>query len=123
RSGRCSLGALRRRVLGRSREPDVSLVLVAFDLLLLGGDTSSRPSPTNGAGGSFRPWGWRDPGSSLTLSCPASEGPALFSATKDQGLEGVVAKRLGQPLPAGGEVPGLGQGQARPRPRVLGGDG
>ncbi len=37
----------------------------------------------------------------LTLSYPASEGEVLFTATKDLGWEGVVAKRLGSPYRAG----------------------
>jgi len=41
------------------------------------------------------------PGMQLTLSYPASEGEVLFTATKDLGWEGVVAKRLGSPYRAG----------------------
>jgi ATP-dependent DNA ligase len=37
----------------------------------------------------------------LTPAYPASEGGALFAATAEQGLEGVVAKRLESPYRPG----------------------
>jgi bifunctional non-homologous end joining protein LigD len=41
------------------------------------------------------------PGVVLTPAWPAGEGQALFAATAEQGLEVVVAKRLGSPYRAG----------------------
>jgi bifunctional non-homologous end joining protein LigD len=57
RSGRPSFDALHRRVFGPRRDQEAGVVLVVFDLVVLGGrDLTS--CPTNGAGASWRTWGW-----------------------------------------------------------------
>ena len=101
REGAPSLGALRRRVFsGRRPEPEVTVMLVAFDLLVLGGrDVTGLPYERRRR--ILEGLGIEGPGMQLTLSCPSWEGPALFAATRDQGLEGVVAKRLGSPYRPG----------------------
>ncbi len=98
--GRPSLDALRRRVLGGRREPDVRLVLVAFDLLVLG-ERSITALPYDRRRRILEALGMEGSGIQLCAAYPASEGPALFAATKDLGMEGVVAKRLDSPYRAG----------------------
>src|SRR5438034_7771806 len=100
RSGAPSFEALRRRVLGHSPDPDVSLVLVAFDLLVLG-ERDVTALAFERRRGILEALGIHGPRIQITLSCPASEGPALFGATRDLGWEGVVAKRLGSPYRPG----------------------
>ena len=88
--GKPDFEAMRRRgLLGRVEAP---LLFVAFDLLALNGDLLTA-----------RPWRSRraalvrlaveGPGWTTTRSY-IGEGRALFDATREQGLEGVVAKRL-----------------------------
>ncbi len=100
RSGVPSFDALRLRVLGRRRDPGVSVVLVAFDLLVLG-DRPVTALPYDRRRRILEGLGIEGPGIQVTLSCPASEGPALFAATKEQGMEGVVAKRIQSPYRPG----------------------
>ncbi len=101
RSGVPSFDALRRRVLlGRSSEPGVTVMVVAFDLVVLGGRDITALGYERRRG-ILESLGIEGPGLQLTLSCPASEGPALFAATRDRGMEGVVAKRLGSPYRPG----------------------
>ena len=101
RSGRPSFDALHRRVFGPSRHPDeATVILVVFDLLVLG-ERSVTALAYERRRRILEGLGLDGPGMQLTLSYPASEGEVLFTATKDLGWEGVVAKRLGSPYRAG----------------------
>jgi bifunctional non-homologous end joining protein LigD len=124
RSGRPSFDALHGRVFGgRPPDPDTPVVLVVFDLLVLGGhQVTSLPYERRRR--ILEGLGIEGPGMQLTVAYPAPEGPALFAATKAQGLEGVVAKRLGSPYrPGGGPARDQGPGplpvthRGRPGPR------
>jgi bifunctional non-homologous end joining protein LigD len=100
RGGKPSFDALRRRVFGPAGGPEAPAVLVVFDLLLLGGRSVMALSYERRRR-ILQGLGVEGPGMQLTVAYPASEGPALFQATREQGLEGVVAKRLGSPYRAG----------------------
>jgi bifunctional non-homologous end joining protein LigD len=101
-SGAPSFDALRRRVFGPRRDPQTTVVLVVFDLLVLGERSITalayhrRRRMLEGLG-----LGLGGPRVQLTTAYPASDGEALFATTKDLGWEGVVAKRLGSPYRAG----------------------
>jgi bifunctional non-homologous end joining protein LigD len=100
REGRPSLDALRRRVLGGRSEPRTHVVLVAFDLLVLG-NRSVMALPYDRRRRILEALGIEGPGIGLTPWFGAEEGPILLSATRDLGWEGVVAKRLSSPYRPG----------------------
>jgi bifunctional non-homologous end joining protein LigD len=95
--GRPDFEAMRRRgLLGRVEAP---LTFVAFDVLSLDGELLTA-----------RPWRARrsvlvrlgvDGPAWTTTRSYAGEGRVLFEATREQGLEGVVAKRLDAPYRPG----------------------
>lgn len=101
--GKPDFAALRTRLAGRSRRRagphDGQLTFMAFDLLHLDG-RAVRHLPY---------WRRRELLAELELDVPlcrtprhfVGEGPALLAATAEQGLEGVVAKRLDAPYAEG----------------------
>lgn len=101
--GKPDFAALRGRLAGPSRRargwPGGQLVFMAFDVLHLGG-RAVRHLPY---------WRRRELLAELELDGPVcrtprhfvGEGEALLAATADQGLEGVVAKRLDAPYAEG----------------------
>jgi ATP dependent DNA ligase domain len=101
--GKPDFVALRRRLTGRSRQAAGShgdqLAFMAFDVLHLNGRAVRR----------LPYWRRRELLAELELDVPlcrtprhfVGEGEALLGATADQGLEGVVAKRLDAPYAEG----------------------
>ena len=100
RSGRPSFDALRRRVFGPSRHPEATVILVVFDLLVVG-ERSVTALAYERRRRILEGLVLDGLGMQLTAAYPASDGEALFCTTKDLGWEGVVAKRLGSPYRAG----------------------
>ncbi len=76
------------------------MVLVVFDLLAVGGSALT-DLPYERRRGILEGLGIQAPGMVLTPAWAACDGAALFAATAQQGLEGVVAKRLGSPYRPG----------------------
>ena len=95
--GRPDFEAMRRR--GLSGKVEAPLLFVAFDLLAVNGDPlTDQPWRTRRA--ELVRLGVEGPGWTTTRSY-VGEGRTLFDATRDQGLEGVVAKRLDAPYRSG----------------------
>ena len=96
-SGRPDFEAIRRRgLLGRI---DGAATFIAFDILRLGGrNVLAQPFRTRRA--ALEELGLSGPGWRTTPSHEGA-GAALFDATRQQGLEGVMAKRLDSPYRPG----------------------
>ena len=118
-AGRPDFGALQNRMhrtgpevpaagRRRSRSPTWSSTCCRWD-----GEDLARPARTPSAGSGWTRWRW--PG---TAGWPrrgsAAAGRGVHAASQENGLEGVVAKRLTSPYRAGRAQPRLAQGQELP---------
>ena len=105
----------RRAVSGcRERMP---VAYVIFDLLYLDGHSLIGPALRR-APRAARGARARGAGAGRPRAYHRGDGAALLDATREQGLEGVVAKRLDIAVRAGPPQRRLGQGQERPPPGV-----
>ena len=88
----CALDEQGRPSFSAMQEGDSRIVYFAFDCLEVGGETLvAKPLEERRA----RLAELVRPGSSVRLSEVFDDGPALLAAAREQGLEGIVAKRVG----------------------------
>lgn len=97
--GRPSFSSLQRRTgyEGSGRAVPVRVNLVVFDVLFRGEDLTSQPYETRRA--ALDGLGLEPP--TIVPEPTPTHGVGLFDAVKHQGMEGVVAKRLGSPYQPG----------------------
>jgi bifunctional non-homologous end joining protein LigD len=124
--GRLDFEALRRRMRARAgvRAGRRPVAYLFFDLLWLDGRLLC-PAPYAERRRLLDGLGLAGPAWQPVASFP-DEGTALLAATRAQGLEGVVAKRLDSPYlprrpPPAGRAPGGHAGRGQPVPRGPGG--
>lgn len=97
--GRPSFSLLQRRtgIGGSGTAGSVGVNLVVFDILFRGEDLTSEPYEKRRS--ALESLGLQPP---IVVPEPtATHGIGLFEAVKDQGMEGIVAKRLGSPYQPG----------------------